>query len=86
MRGVALPADIGDLRAGRIPTAHVYRIAQRMAETVLGNGLRDSPAPPAVQLAAERLIVADLDAAAWTVDAADILDRLADAGTANLAD
>ena len=47
-----------------------------MAETVLGNGLRDSPAPPAVQLAAELLIAAELDAAAWTVDAADILDQL----------
>ena len=80
LRGLELPGDLADLRAGRIPRTRAHRIAHRMAEIVLGNLLRDSPAPPAAQRAAEGIIDAALTADAWTINAADVLASLSAEG------
>ena len=80
LRGLELPGDMADLRAGRIPRTRAHRIAHRMAEIVLGNLLRDSPAPPAAQRSAEGIIDAALTADAWTINAADVLASLAAEG------
>lgn len=77
LRGLELPGELADLRAGRIPRSRAHRVAHRMAEVVLGNLLRDNPAPPAAQRAAEGIIDAALTAAVWTIDAGDVLTRLA---------
>ncbi len=77
LRGLELPGELADLRAGRIPRPRAHRIAHRMAEVTLGNLLRDSPTPPAAQRAAEGIIDAALTSDAWTVNAADVLAKLA---------
>ena len=77
LRGLELPGELADLRAGRIPRSRAHRVAHRMAEVVLGNLLRDNPAPPAAQRAAEGIIDAVLTAEVWTIDAGDVLARLA---------
>ena len=77
LRGLELPGELADLRAGRVPRSRAHRVAHRMAEVVLGNLLRDNPAPPAAQRAAEGIIDAALTAAVWTIDAGDVLARLA---------
>ena len=75
---------MADLRAGRIPRSRAHRVAHRMAEVILDNLLRDSPTPPTAQRAAEGIIDAALAAAVWTIDAGDVLARLAADGVVTI--